>query len=392
MPNRTEASTPFCSLPFENLVVYDPQHFRPCYRMAKIKTDKPLAPNEMFLHPSMQQVRESFQQGHWPAFCETCRVQEASQRSSTRMRLSKTRENTSLREPKIQSLDLNFSNQCQGVCRLCSSSVSSGWYALDKELHDLPENPFHRGAFPPKNDFPLLNIDDFRQIKVLEFSSSEVFEQSKTRAFIQKLSMQTFAGGIRLKIMTTLASLPSEQWLQCLCRFANVDIFLSIDGVGKANEYLRHPLKWDGLVQNLHALLDFAHKQDSITPHLHTAITAYNLFELDSLHDWWQSMGLSNTSHVLLSHPYYLAPHVLPQKVLDEAIAYCKSFNLAQALGKPHNFSEDAYSLFLRFTHFLDQKQGQNLQQALPILHQLIANDFAKLSHFVDPVAPTSYV
>ena len=192
---------------------------------------------------------------------------------------------------------LSTSNVCNGTCVTCGPDFSSAWASLSKQSwayksltwrdidgiswHDIQSLGFVGGE-------PLLEKTNFEILEhLLDLGNSSCFIHIVTN------------GSIDL----------SDHQLAVLSRFPNLNLCVSIDGVGPRFEYLRFPLRWQTLLDNLDR---FAEITDNIS--VSCMVSNLSVFYLDETLDWFQARSLRYLAKQIES-PEYFSPGNLPPNV-----------------------------------------------------------------------------
>jgi sulfatase maturation enzyme AslB (radical SAM superfamily) len=110
--------------------------------------------------------------------------------------------------------------------------------------------------------------------------------------------------------MTTNGSVQlSTKQKDILREFKNLNICLSIDGIEKRFEYMRFPLNWDILLENIEFF-----KENNIQLSVSYTISNLNVMYYQETVDWFNLQGLEH-NHILVSDPAYFSPTALPKEV-----------------------------------------------------------------------------
>jgi sulfatase maturation enzyme AslB (radical SAM superfamily) len=113
-------------------------------------------------------------------------------------------------------------------------------------------------------------------------------------------------------------SLTTKQ-LDILSKFTDLNICISIDGVGPVFEYLRWPGKWPTLLDNIKKF-----KQITKNISISYTISSLNILYYQQTIDWFQSEGL-RYNHNIVSNPNWLSldatPIEIKQLLHDNAFA-----------------------------------------------------------------------
>ena len=258
---------------------------------------------------NIQQVRQDIIKGHRSPSCNTCwKLEDAGLTSERNLHNSSLDfywdkdidliEKDALEgKAVIRSVKLNTSNLCNGTCVTCGPYASSAW----AKLRGLPID-YRAASMADLSHVP------WREIKSLGFVGGEPL-LSKVNFEILEHLIEIGNDSCFINIVTNGSISLSKRQIAVLSKFPNLNFCLSIDGVGQRFEYLRFPLKWSGLTDNLKAFR-------SITTNLSVSCMVSNLsvFYLDEILDWFQEMGLRYLAKQI-DNPSYFAPGNLPPHV-----------------------------------------------------------------------------
>jgi len=200
----------------------------------------------------MDQIREDLLNGIQSPQCYKCWENEDNGLTSRRgmhNKLLTQYGDKSLAEYKQLALDghieplmyqLTISNLCNATCVTCGPGNSTKWSRLVHdglrfELETIPIIYETAKYVLLVGGEPLLEPVSFEIIDNLIAAGNTTC----------RLSMST-NGSIRL----------TDKQLESFRKLINTDICVSIDGIGKVFEYMRYPLKWDDVSENLFRLRD----------------------------------------------------------------------------------------------------------------------------------------
>ena len=171
----------FCPLPWSHLGVKNNGTLRMCSHSQSAGTGNTVLHQDgkrLYLEnldtvdvlncETLKQVRRDFLKGEFPTQCNRCKMEkEAGYRSrdewetlrhqeffTPEMAYANTKEDGTLKESKILSVDLRVGNQCNLRCVMCFPGESTRWYRDYKEI--LQET--HFGVDGVKYDLDLKNL------------------------------------------------------------------------------------------------------------------------------------------------------------------------------------------------------------------------------------------
>lgn len=210
-------------------------------------------------------------------------------------------------EHKNQTLmyQITTSNLCNQACVSCSSGFSTKWAEIERKI-----------GLPPKS-FKSINLFsteiDYHSAKRICLLGGEPFFDPKTFEILKQLvdhdNCECFVslvtnGSIQLK----------QQQLDLLAKFKNLNICISVDGIGPVFEYLRWPAKWTAVCDNIELFR-------TITPNLSISytISSLNIFYYQETIDWFHEKKL-RYNHNIVTFPTWLSLDCMPleiKKLLD---------------------------------------------------------------------------
>jgi sulfatase maturation enzyme AslB (radical SAM superfamily) len=195
-----------------------------------------------------------------------------------------------------QIVKLYTSNLCNSTCVTCGPRASTAWATLKniKVLSTINQSIIDS-----------LNYKDFIMVN---FVGGEPLKEKKNFDVLLKLIA---VGNTACFIsMTTNGSVQlSTKQKDILREFKNLNICLSIDGIEKRFEYMRFPLKWDILLENIEFF-----KENNIQLSVSYTISNLNVMYYQETVDWFNLQGLEH-NHILVSDPAYFSPTALPKEV-----------------------------------------------------------------------------
>jgi hypothetical protein len=189
------------------------------------------------------------------------------------------------------------SNLCNQACVSCNSFDSTKWAEIEKRMSIAPAQMFtielekQNINYATARRISLLGGEPFFDPKTFEILENLV-NNNNTDCFISLITN----GSIKLK----------EKQLELLSKFTDLNICISVDGIGPVFEYLRWPAKWDVLTENLKMF-------QSITKNISISytISSLNVFYHDQTVNWFKEQNL-RYNHNIISSPNWLSPKSMP--------------------------------------------------------------------------------
>ena len=264
-----------------------------------------LTPAKYWNSKELSTVRSELENGIWPKGCSNCKQLEENNQLSLRQR--------SLQEykipatPNIEYVDLRLSNKCNFACRSCEPIFSSR-ISKENNVHNLKE---YYGYSLSKNyvEHTEQISKDIKEIipkvKKLMFTGGEPTYIQQFYDILDTCPTETNL------LITTNASMINDKFLNCVKKFQNLHITLSIDAVGQPAEYIRYGTIWDIIDQNIQKILSL-----KCSVMFNTVLSAYSLPHIESLVDYIikNEQDSYGADMYICDFPQHLHPCVLPKE------------------------------------------------------------------------------
>lgn len=285
-----------------------------------------------FNNPDLVELRQDLLDGKWNPICNLCKIREDAGQPSTREIFNNTLEQVEERTGRnwhedkaeiedfenIFLLDVTVGNKCNSACLMCNQSASSLW---------AQEQVAINGPFPyqleemwfAEEHVPNL-VDNLPNLTALQFVGGEPTINDDHVAMLERLISQGKSKDISLGYVTNLTNI-SKELIELWGHFGTKHITISVDGVGKVNEYQRYPFTWEKVVSQLENIKNITNTGTYFVG-LSLTVTSLNILNLDETLNWWEDQVLSNSSfqktlpHIqCVNNPAKLDPLYMPDKM-----------------------------------------------------------------------------
>jgi sulfatase maturation enzyme AslB (radical SAM superfamily) len=333
----------YCSLPWTHLANEANGILRACCIASEKITGDDGVPlklqtssvNEIFHGPYMKKLRKQFRDGEKPQTCNICWSDEANGKTSKRMIYNKMADDHGRvidydAEPGLpDDWQLILNNTCNLKCRTCHPHASSKWIkeAIDRNI-----------SFDPigsqkiiSNDSAFWNTRDewMPHVRSLEFMGGEPFFMKEFATVLDEFIDKGYAKNVRIRMSSNCTQRPEKLIERIIDNFAGMAIGLSVDGVGKRFEYLRHPGNWSLAASNLEYFTNLRNSLDDrmkfdfgIT---HT-VSLHNIYYIHELHEYLDTLGIEDTVwHNLVYFPPWYQVSILPRAAKDVICNHLRS-------------------------------------------------------------------
>lgn len=256
----------------------------------------------------LEEVKRTLDQNIWPIGCQRCQLEEQNNIRSMRQNNNKQWEETF--EDSWTTASIAFGNTCNLKCITCNPYSSSKWYEEHKQIYNTDTKPV---KFYKKNFVNTL-VNNAPNLTHLDISGGEPFLSgvNEQKDLLDRYVKSGQSKNITLHYTSNATVFPDNEWWDVWKNFKQVEIQLSIDGVGAHNEYIRYPSNWDQTLANVNDFLNS--KTDNLKLSVSHTVSAYNIFYLDEFFAWCYSIGLPKPWLGQVDTPVHMKPTVWPDK------------------------------------------------------------------------------
>jgi sulfatase maturation enzyme AslB (radical SAM superfamily) len=212
---------------------------------------------------------------------------------------------------------------------------------------------------------PFIENGDFSKLKYLKLLGGEpLLEQEKLIKILKQCDLKNLS----VNLITNTTIIPNQELSNLFAQCKKVNVSLSIDSVGKLNEFLRKGSKWIQTVENIKW---FQNRNYDL--YVHSVASIYNVNVLDSLIDFCLQNNLPQ-KYVLIDGPNYMMPRNLPDSVKQKLI-----IKLTEQISKQDIFKimieelkkEGNFSLFEKHDNQINKLRNEHWKDFNPELYSL---------------------
>jgi hypothetical protein len=308
---------PFCYSPWNNIDISPTGDIAPCCKFQRQLYDQPFniqthTIQEYKNSQLLSEIKQEFLQDQWPLGCERCRIEEQNNIPSKRM-LDQQRWQDhytayDLAQSDLITASIAFGNTCNLKCITCGPYSSSRW---EKESQDLfgktvPHFRFYKNTFV--KDF----VDNAPNIVHLDIPGGEPFLSgvAEQKTLLQHYINTGQARHVSLHYTTNATVFPDDDWWKLWTHFKEIDLQLSIDGIGSRYEYIRYPAEWNTLIKNTNQYLKIQAEMPNLRLSVSHTVSAYNIYYLDEFFSWCYNIGLPRPWAGRVHTPVHMRPTV----------------------------------------------------------------------------------
>ena len=366
---------PFCYAPWTNVDISPQGNILPCCKYNPTPQDPSFNIQSHSLtqysrSAFLREIQKDFLDDTWPAGCVRCQLDEQNNIPSKRQldhdRWPEHYANYDLDSGQLLTASIAFGNTCNLKCITCDSDNSSRWR---EEYRDIYGQDFQHVKFY-RNDF----VDDFVAhapgILHLDIPGGEPFLSgvAEQKKLLQHYIDSRQAQDISIHYTTNATVFPDAEWWQLWSHFREIDLQLSIDGVGTRYEYIRYPASWDLTESTVHRYVQQEKNIPNFRLSVSHTVSAYNIFYLDEFFTWCYNVGLPKPWLGRVHTPAHMRPTVWPNchSIADE-LDKSNHEDVRTWAGMIRTSSDsDQFEEFLKRLHQHDQYRGLNFANTFP--------------------------
>lgn len=318
-------------------------------------------------------VRDQFKNGEWPAGCERCKSEEHngidSKRKLDKQRWQEHYDLVDLENSEFITASIAFGNTCNLKCITCDSKSSSKWYQEYLDVYGVEAKPVHFY----RQDFVESVIAQIPNVIHLDIPGGEplISGVQEQHQLLQYYIDSGRASDISLHYTTNASIFPDAVWQSQWQHFKEVDIQLSIDGIGSKYEYIRYPANWNTLSANVQQYVNLAGNNYNVRLSVSHTVSAYNILYIPEFLQWCKQVGLPQPWLGKAHRPLHMKPEVWPeharQFIKDELLKDSDAISHTWA----NTLDEDAsqnFDDFVKYTKIHDENRKLDFRTTFPEL------------------------
>jgi sulfatase maturation enzyme AslB (radical SAM superfamily) len=267
----------------------------------------------------LSEVKQGIISGNLDEHCQRCKNQEAKGIRSLRQVFVDQAKNLGIVEvrdpdaPSVpQAIEVRLSNLCNFKCRMCFPMYSS---LLDKEVSENPQ--LKKYFLQDEVDYGKVHsnqqlIDDIitmiPNLKWINLTGGEPMILPEVMDLVDEIIRQGRESEIALHITTNCSTIHPKM-LEHFKKFKKIQLTLSLDGIDKTAEYIRHGTIWNKVNSNFHQYGELLTKNEHIYSNINIALSAYSILDIDRTIDYICQMrkqyGMTVNMVLALGHLNY---------------------------------------------------------------------------------------
>jgi hypothetical protein len=380
MTKRHPSEATYCSYLWQHACVRSGLQLQPCCRFVIDSKDSLPRLHQNFdnitktINSEFQQdIRAKALRGDIIDGCEKCRRTEQkggfSLRNLANREFPRQGDEGLLSQPEdIRYLEIFTGSLCNLKCLTCGPDLSTTWQS---EFHSLGWSFNKTESVDADYSRLISQTPNLRQIK---FVGGEPF-LSRSHDQILDAIPGPMAEKMKLVYYTNATIWPNAKVLGQWKRFARVELWLSIDGLGSVNDYVRFPSRWSDVLANMTKYFEFASENPVLKLGVNCTVSIYNVFSVRKLEEWmiqFRSHYSPDIFHMFHLNPLILPAHMdiqnMPEGLKSEVDLDLNSEQQRNVMDhmRRREANHQLLPLLVDFTKATDRHRKQNVCDVIP--------------------------
>ena len=371
---------PLCLVPWTSIDIRPNGTIAPCCKYRETPEEKlnitQVSIDDYTNSTFLKKIKDTMLQNKWPEGCFRCKQEEASGIKSKRI-LDYERwpvEFDTYTEDKGYIIAaIAFGNTCNLKCITCHSGASSLWRKEYFDIYGIDNAPVDKLSSDASEIY-----DAMPNIIHLDIPGGEPFlsEIKKQKRLLQRYIDSGQSKDITLHYTTNGQIFPGQEWWNLWQNFKEIDMQLSIDGVGKRYEYIRFPAKEGTIEKNIQLYIEKEKTNNNLRLSVSHTVSSYSIYYLTEFFDWCEQVGLPRPWCGVVNTPKHMRPQVFPQAIKNKIIKHLNSSRHQDvhtwATYLTNNDSSGHYEKFLQITDAHDRYRKLSFANTFPEVKELL--------------------
>lgn len=323
---------------------------------------------------NLEEIKSNMLAGQRPTACQKCwTLEDAGVKSDRQLQNEKLEfyfdqdlrslyKQAKLGNSQTVHYKIITNNTCNATCVTCYSNCSSAWAQLERTNGVEPSPSWQ---MTPVEVDPLI---DYATARSIVFCGGEPF-LSKTNFHVLEKLLAAGNTSCFISFDTNGSSDLTAYQKELIGKFSNVNFCFSIDGIGPVFEYLRYPLTWSKLLENIEYC-----RQNNILISASYTVSNVNIFYHTQTVTWFKAQGINYNINPVYN-PVHFRPGALSKEIKQQIISNGLAED-AQILVENHSEEQDRLYLdFLKRIQEQDLWKGISIHDYLPKFAQLLLID-----------------
>jgi pyruvate-formate lyase-activating enzyme len=276
----------------------------------------------------------------------------------------------------VVKLELQLDEDCNAACIMCSDFNSTTWRKYNENTVKRPIKIHHTTTVEQRISAVEATID-FETVRQIHFFGGEPFN---TDTHLRIIKQVKHPESTNLVYVSNCSVFPDDETIELWKRFKHVNLACSIDGIGEHFNYLRWPLQWDQVENNLIKYRSMISSKFA----MNSSFTGspLNLYYTDRYISWADEFfadikfneyryknWFKNPHPVVGTMNLNSVPPLLEQAILDKYGSDSRIYRII------NEYDPVKYKKFIDYIEYHDQYRKLNFRQVFPEIAEYFTND-----------------
>jgi hypothetical protein len=300
--------------------------------------------------------------------CDECRYRESKGLHSPRLESLQRPVFDGVDNNAATSIEIQIDKDCNGACLICGPWNSTTWEKYENKIRHISVNEVEDTvASSHKLIDEIVKVVDFSAVKEILFLGGEPL---RTNSHLRLLENIATPENVTVKYISNGSYRPDSETLSTWTQFKEIALIFSIDAIEDQFNYLRWPLQWHQVENNLQFLRDLPYSNIKIKGFSYTT-TPFSLFYHDR-YDAWAVNFFKNSN--MFARPWQprgktamklsAVPPALQQAIKKK---YGEDHSVTRLL---EPYSAEQYRMFIEYISYHDTHRQLDWRTVFPEMQQ----------------------
>lgn len=380
------STQPLCIAPWTNILIDTNKGVKPCcaYMDDHLGNIKETNISDIVSGEKWADLKNKLLNQEWTKGCyKGCKSQEDKHGWSPRLGFQPVHfQNEASTDPiqyedgAIVYLEFNGSNICNLACLHCGPAFSSKWIPEWERLFPDSKGTFKNNL--PDTDLITSNLKqlDLSRLKYVHFKGGDPMYNDETLTVLEHLDQLGIIANIEFTMFSN-GSIVNEKVVELLSKAKMFTYCVSVDGMGKLNEYIRYK---DSSIETIIRSIEKIDAMPNVQLTLSVSTMVYNIFNLVEIRDFWLEMANKHKFvkdvffNIVVTNPIYLNPAVLSDPVRQQLVDYYTKNqiknefgSIIKSLSNPY-LGDEIHNEWVTYTRKMEAMRGNRIEDIVPEL------------------------
>lgn len=199
-------------------------------------------------------------------------------------------------DDKVVKVEIQIDKDCNGACLICGPWNSTTWEKYDFNIKGIPVTEYGGSKEATSKYIQQLHDTlDFSNVQQILFLGGEPL---RTDTHLEFLNRIPHPENVEIRYTTNGSYYPDNKTLDAWSRFKGINLQFSVDGIDSHFDYLRWPLRWSQVADNIERMI-------SLQTNIHISTFSYTTTPLSIFyHDRYVAWSVQKFGRDMFTRPW----------------------------------------------------------------------------------------